>query len=186
MTSVFVSTKGRCRRIVRRVKDTDDVSITETVVEGFDAPAKLLCYGFDHSTTLGPAIFEKPLRPLGCRSDSATARSSASCEKLRPGAGGDRAHAAIWCGRCNDGCGHGRRPHWIHIRTTNPVESTFATVRLRTKKTKGAGSRLACLTMVFKLAMAAQKQWRALNGSQLIADVIDGVPFVDGLRKEAA
>ena len=66
------------------------------------------------------------------------------------------------------------------------VESTFATVRLRTKKTKGAGSRVACLTMVFKLAMAAQKHWRALNGSQLIADVIDGVPFVDGVRKEAA
>ena len=58
--------------------------------------------------------------------------------------------------------------HWIHIRTTNPVESTFATVRLRTRKTKGAGSRLACLTMVFKLAMAAQKTWRALNGCQLI------------------
>ena len=76
--------------------------------------------------------------------------------------------------------------HWIHIRTTNPVESTFATVRLRTRKTKGAGSRLACLTMVFKLAMAAQKTWRALNGCQLIADVIDGVPFVDGVRKEAA
>ena len=54
--------------------------------------------------------------------------------------------------------------HWIHIRTTNPVESTFATVRLRTKKTKGAGSRVACLTMVFKLAMAAEKHWRALNG----------------------
>ena len=67
--------------------------------------------------------------------------------------------------------------HWMHIRTTNPVESTFATVRLRTRKTKGAGSRLACLTMVFKLAMAAQKQWRALNGSQLIAEVIDGVPL---------
>ena len=76
--------------------------------------------------------------------------------------------------------------HWIHIWTTNPVESTFATVRLRTKKTKGAGSRVACLTMVFKLAMAAQKHWRALNGSQLIADVIDGVPCVDGVRKEAA
>ena len=76
--------------------------------------------------------------------------------------------------------------HWIHIRTTNPVESTFATVRLRTKKTKGAGSRVACLTMVCKLAMAAQKHWRALNGSQLIADVIDGVPFVDDVRKEAA
>ncbi len=76
--------------------------------------------------------------------------------------------------------------HWMHIRTTNPVESTFATVRLRTRKTKGAGSRLACLTMVFKLAMAAQKQWRALNGSQLIAEVIDGVPFVDGVRQKAA
>ena len=68
----------------------------------------------------------------------------------------------------------------------NPVESTFATVRLRTRKTKGAGSRLACLTMVFKLAMAAQKTWRALNGCQRIAEVIDGVPFVDGVRKEAA
>ena len=76
--------------------------------------------------------------------------------------------------------------HWMHIRTTNPVESTFATVRLRTRKTKGAGSRLACLTMVFKLAMAAQKQWRALNGSQLIAEVIDGGPFVDGVRQKAA
>ena len=76
--------------------------------------------------------------------------------------------------------------HWIHIRTTNPVESTCATVRLRTTKTKGSGSRLACLTMVFKLALAAQKTWRALNASQLITDVIDGVPFVDGIRKKAA
>ena len=76
--------------------------------------------------------------------------------------------------------------HWMHIRTTNPIESTFATVRLRTKKTKGAGSRLACLTMVFKLALAAQKQWRTLNGAQLIVEVINGVPFVDGIRKEAA
>ena len=76
--------------------------------------------------------------------------------------------------------------HWIHIRTTNLVESTFATVRLRTTKTKGSGSRLACLTMVFKLALAAQKTWRVLNASQLITDVIDGVPFVDGIRKKAA
>ena len=76
--------------------------------------------------------------------------------------------------------------HWIHIRTTNPVESTFATVRLRTTKTKGSGSRVACLTMVFKLALAAQKSWRALNASQLITDVIAGMPFVDGIRKEAA
>ena len=76
--------------------------------------------------------------------------------------------------------------HWRHVRTTNPIESTFATVRLRTRKTKGAGSRLASLTMVFKLALTAQKRWRALNGSQLIADVIRGVSFVDGVRKEAA
>jgi transposase-like protein len=76
--------------------------------------------------------------------------------------------------------------HWRHIRTTNPIESTFSTVRLRTRKTKGAGSRLASLTMVFKLALTAQKKWRALNGSQLIADVIRGVSFADGVRKEAA
>ena len=74
----------------------------------------------------------------------------------------------------------------MHIRTTNPVESTFATVRLRTTKTKGSGSRLACLTMVFKLALAAQKTWRALNASQLITDVLDGVPFVNGIRKKTA
>ncbi len=76
--------------------------------------------------------------------------------------------------------------HWRHIRTSNPIESTFATVRLRTRKTKGAGSRAASLTMVFKLALTAQKKWRALNGSQLIADVIRGISFVDGIRKEAA
>jgi transposase-like protein len=77
--------------------------------------------------------------------------------------------------------------HWIHLRTTNPIESTFATVRLRTDKTKGSGSRLACLTMVFKLAMSAQKRWRALNGaSSLLADVIAGVKFEDGVKKIAA
>jgi putative transposase len=77
--------------------------------------------------------------------------------------------------------------HWIHLRTTNPIESTFATVRLRTNKTKGSGSRLACLTMVFKLAMSAQKRWRALNGaSSLLADVIAGVKFEDGVKKIAA
>jgi transposase-like protein len=76
--------------------------------------------------------------------------------------------------------------HWRHIRTTNPIESTFSTVRLRTRKTKGAGSRLASLTMVFKLALTAQKKWRALNGSQFIADVIRGVSFANGVRKEAA
>jgi putative transposase len=76
--------------------------------------------------------------------------------------------------------------HWIHIRTTNPIESTFATVRLRTYRTKGCGSRIACLMMVFKLAQSAEQTWRALNGSKLLEDVIRGVQFVDGLRKNAA
>ncbi len=75
---------------------------------------------------------------------------------------------------------------WMHIRTTNPIESTFATVRLRTKRTKGCGSRAACLAMVFKLTMCAERTWRALNGSMLLSDVIRGVQFVDGIKKEAA
>lgn len=76
--------------------------------------------------------------------------------------------------------------HWVHLRTTNPIESTFATVRLRTRRTKGCGSRIACLMMVFKLAKCAEQHWRALNGSHLLDDVIRGVQFVDGLRKNAA
>jgi len=76
--------------------------------------------------------------------------------------------------------------HWIHLRTSNPIESTFASVRLRTAKTKGCGSRIACLSMVFKLALSAQKRWRALNGAKLLADVIDGVVFEDGIKKLAA
>jgi transposase-like protein len=76
--------------------------------------------------------------------------------------------------------------HWLHIRTTNPIESTFATVRLRTAKTKGSGSRTACLMMVFKLTQSAEKNWRALNGSESIPDVIAGVRFVDGEKEEAA
>lgn len=75
--------------------------------------------------------------------------------------------------------------HWVHLRTTNPIESTFATVRHRTRQTKGCGSRLATLTMVFKLAMEAERHWRRLNGHQLIAKVIAGVPFVDGVLNEA-
>jgi len=76
--------------------------------------------------------------------------------------------------------------HWVHIRTTNPIESTFATVRLRHRKTKGSGSRKACLAMVFKLMESASKKWRVLNGSTLIPDVIAGIQFVDGVRKNAA
>ena len=70
--------------------------------------------------------------------------------------------------------------HWVHIRTTNPIESTYATVRLRTKKTKGCGSRMATLTMVFKLAMEAQKTWRRLMGHEKISLVLTGNRFVDG------
>ena len=76
--------------------------------------------------------------------------------------------------------------HWIHLRTTNPIESTFATVRLRTRRTKGCGSRMACLTMVFKLAQCAEKHWRRLNGKELMAEVIEGVKFVDGIKEIAA
>ena len=76
--------------------------------------------------------------------------------------------------------------HWSHLRTTNPIESTFATVRLRTYRTKGPGSREAGLAMVFKLAEQAQKRWRKLNGTSLLSDVIDDVQFIDGIRKQAA
>jgi transposase-like protein len=76
--------------------------------------------------------------------------------------------------------------HWVHIRTTNPIESTFATVRLRTDKTKGCGTRQACLTMVFKLCHGAQRYWRELNGAELLNDVIEGVVFTDGIKAIAA
>jgi transposase-like protein len=72
--------------------------------------------------------------------------------------------------------------HWIHLRTTNPIESTFATVRLRHRKTKGNGTRKACLTMVYKLMESAAKRWRLLNGSIYLPDVIAGVQFIDGIK----
>jgi putative transposase len=71
--------------------------------------------------------------------------------------------------------------HWIHLRTTNPIESTFATVRLRTKRTKGCGSRIACLTMVYKLMQSASKRWRLLNGTQVLIEVLRGTIFIDGI-----
>ncbi len=76
--------------------------------------------------------------------------------------------------------------HWVHLRTTNPIESTFATVRHRTRQTKGCGSRIATLTMVFKLATDAEKHWRRLKGSKLITQVVEGVQFIDGEMKKAA
>jgi putative transposase len=74
--------------------------------------------------------------------------------------------------------------HWAYLRTTNPIESTFATMRLRHRRTKGNDT--ACLTMVFKLVQSAAKGWRLLNGSELLPDVIQGVVFQDGLRLQAA
>jgi putative transposase len=76
--------------------------------------------------------------------------------------------------------------HWIHIRTINPIESTFATVRLRTKRTKGCGSRTATLTMVYKLAYEAQRTWKRLKGYKMIPLVLEERVFVDGILKKAA
>ena len=73
--------------------------------------------------------------------------------------------------------------HWKHIRTTNPIESTFATVRLRTVKTKGCLSRKTALAMVFKLILSARRKWRKLNGSNQLAELIEGVPFKDGIKQ---
>jgi putative transposase len=70
--------------------------------------------------------------------------------------------------------------HWQHLRTTNPIESTFATVRHRSKVTKGPGSRAAGLAMAFKLIEAAQDRWRAVNGPHLVALVRAGATFVNG------
>lgn len=76
--------------------------------------------------------------------------------------------------------------HWLHLRTTNPIESTFATVRLRTAKTRGMLTRDTMLTMVFKLSMSAQKRWRRLNRPERLGELIQGIKFVDGIRQEIA
>lgn len=74
--------------------------------------------------------------------------------------------------------------HWIHLRTTNPIESVFATVRLRHRRTKGNGTRARCLAMVHQLMLSAAKRWRLLNGSQLLPDVIAGVQFTNGVKAQ--
>ena len=74
--------------------------------------------------------------------------------------------------------------HWVHLKTTNPIESTFATVRLRTKVTKGPGSRAAGLAMAFKLIESAQDRWRAVNGPHLVALVRAGARFEKGVMVE--
>lgn len=75
--------------------------------------------------------------------------------------------------------------HWRHLRTSNPIESTFATVRLRTYRTKGPGSREAGIAMAFKLARKAESRWRKLNGSEKLQDLVDGIVYVDGIQKAA-
>jgi transposase-like protein len=75
--------------------------------------------------------------------------------------------------------------HWIHIRTSNSIESLFATVRLRHRKTKGSATAKACLAMVFKLAQNAQKGWRKIKGYEKLIDVVYKVEFIDGIRKAA-
>jgi len=74
--------------------------------------------------------------------------------------------------------------HWIHLRTTNPIESTFSTVKLRTKVTRGAGSPAAALAMVFKLVESAQDRWRAITGAHLVALVRTGARFENGVMVE--
>jgi len=74
--------------------------------------------------------------------------------------------------------------HWQHIRTTNPIESAFATVRLRTTKSKSCGSRKTTLAMTYKLMTTAESKWRRLRGYRLLADVVQGVKFKDGIRVE--
>ena len=72
--------------------------------------------------------------------------------------------------------------HWRHLRTTNPIESSFATVKLRTRVTKGAGSKKAALAMAYKLLVAAQERWRRFNGHELVADVLNDAKFKDGIK----
>ena len=72
--------------------------------------------------------------------------------------------------------------HWRHIRTTNPIESTFSTVRLRTRKVRGCFSARTVLTMAFKLCQCAQKRWIRLHHPQRLAEVIKGVSFVNGIE----
>jgi transposase-like protein len=76
--------------------------------------------------------------------------------------------------------------HWKHLRTSNPIESTFATIRLRHRRTKGSGSRRASLVMMFKLAEAAQKHWHRLHGHQHIVHLLEGKKFIDGIMQDAA
>ena len=72
--------------------------------------------------------------------------------------------------------------HWQNIRTTNPIESTFATIRHRTRRSKGCLNRIGMLCMMFKLARCAETRWRRLCGFRQLGQVIEGVKFKDGIE----
>ena len=76
--------------------------------------------------------------------------------------------------------------HWKHLRTTNPIESTFSTIRLRHRRTKGSGTRRTSLAMMFKLAQSAEKRWKRLNGHQQLLPLLEGKTFIDGILQDAA
>ena len=76
--------------------------------------------------------------------------------------------------------------HWTHIRTSNPIESIFSTVRLRHNKTRNNASRAACLAMIYKLGRVAERGFQRLNGSELLQDVVAGIIYEDGVKKSAA
>ena len=76
--------------------------------------------------------------------------------------------------------------HWTHLRTTNPIESTFATIRLRHRRTKGSASRRTSLAMMYKLGRNAERRWRRLNGHKHIIHLLEGKKFIDGIMQEAA
>lgn len=76
--------------------------------------------------------------------------------------------------------------HWVSIRTTNPIESTFSTARLRTRRARNCGSRETTLAMVYKLLESAQKGWKRLKGFALLTLVVNNVTFQDGVQVEEA
>jgi putative transposase len=76
------------------------------------------------------------------------------------------------------------KDHWVHLRTSNPIESTFSTVRLRTRVTRGAGSRRAALAMAYKLLDAAQARWHKITAPELVPLVRAGATFIDGKLQE--
>jgi transposase-like protein len=82
---------------------------------------------------------------------------------------------------CDKVCADFPAEHWKHLRTTNPIESTFATVRHRTIRSKGCLSNKTALAMVFKLVEAAQKSWRRLDGRNQLPKLIEGVKFTNGI-----